>query len=272
MLELVERGLLKKAIEQAIEEANNELTSSVITQSYINETLGSAKQLLERVFDIDGTLDTNDVEDKIRYKLSIVKETRDEFSSEYIDELKDFLVDIGVIKMYSRYVCTEKRHKKLEVPIFIQPGLRYNQTVALINSLCETSSFFNIPKIVREQLQQKIIEDVEGNLIEQEVILSELIKYAGKNIEVTQLIYESKEIDMIIHNNDTLYLFEIKRNSNALEDQAKWLVNPEVNKYIEQFLGTKIKNRIVLYLGADTIKTFCGIEVIYKNINDFLKK
>ena len=271
LLELVDRGLLKKAIEQAIEDSNNELTTSVITQSYINGTLGSAMQLLEAVFDIDSSLDTEEVEDRIRYKLSIVKETRDEFSNEYIEELKDFLVEIGVIKMYSRYICTEKRTKRVEVPLFVQPGLRYNQTVALINSLCETSSFWDIPKNIREQLQQKIIEDVEGNLIEHEVILSELVKYAGKNIEVTQLSYESKEVDMLIHNDNTLCIFEIKRNQNDIDDQAKWLINAEINNCIEKLFGMKINKRIVLYLGEDKTKEINGKKVFYRNINNFLK-
>ncbi len=271
LLELVDRGLLKKAIEQAIEDSNNELTTSVITQSYINGTLGSAMQLLEAVFDIDSSLDTEEVEDRIRYKLSIVKETRDEFSNEYIEELKDFLVEIGVIKMYSRYICTEKRTKRVEVPLFVQPGLRYNQTVALINSLCETSSFWDIPKNIREQLQQKIIEDVEGNLIEHEVILSELVKYAGKNIEVTQLSYESKEVDMLIHNDTTLCIFEIKRNQNDIDDQAKWLINAEINNCIEKLFGMKINKRIVLYLGEDKTKEINGKKVFYRNINNFLK-
>ncbi|MBQ3545799.1 MAG: AAA family ATPase [Lachnospiraceae bacterium] len=270
LMELDGRGLLKKAIEQAIVSANEELTTNVITETYFNSSIGSAKQMIANIFDIDAVLDIDEVEERIRYKLSIVKDFDTDISDDYIEELRDFLIDIGAIKMYHRYVCTNKRIRKVEVPIFVQPGLRYHQTVALLNSLCETSSYFNINKKTRQLFLDKIIEDIEGNLIEHEVILSELMKYSDKEFEVTQLIYNSKEIDMIIHNNDTIYLFEIKRNNSALEEQAKWLVNKEVCNYIEDLFGCRIDNKIVLYLGEDTEKIVNGETIQYKNINEFL--
>ena len=270
LMELDNRGLLSKAIEQAIESANEELTIDVITKSYTNNTLGSAKQLLEYLFEIDDTLDTEEVEDRIRYRLSVVRDFDAQISDEYVEELKDFLIDIGAIKMYYRYVCSKRRSKKVEVPIFVQPGMRYHQTVALIDALCETPSFYEIPKDVRNQFKEKIIEDVEGNLIEHEVILSELMQYAEKDIEVTQLIYESKEIDMIIHNSSTLYLFEIKRNANALDEQAKWLVNKEICDYMETYFNCKINKKVVLYLGKDMTRVVEGEEIYFQNINSFL--
>lgn len=271
LMELDGRGLLRKAIEQAIEASNEKLTIDVITESYKNETMGSAKQMLEHIFNIDEVLDEEEVREQIRYRLSIVKEFDSEINDDYVEELKDFLVDIGAIKMYHRYVCSDKRVRKIEVPIFVQPGLRYNQTVALLNSLCESSSYFELDKKIRDMFFEKIIEDVEGNLIEHEIILSELMKYEGKKIEVTQLKYEGKEIDMIIHDSSTIYLFEVKRNSNALEEQARWLINKEVNECIEKLFGCSVNKKIVLYLGEDTVKTIEGEEILYKNINKFLK-
>lgn len=271
LMELDDRGLLRKAIEQAIESSNEELTTGVITRSYENATLGSAKQLMEHIFNIDAVLDTAEVEERIRYKLSIVKEFASEINEEYIQELKDFLVAIGAIKMYHRYVLSNKRIRKIDVPIFVQPGLRYNQTVALLNSLCESTSYFELDKSIRDKFWNKIIEDVEGNLIEHEVLLSELMKHDGKEIEITQLICDSKEIDMVIHNSKTAYLFEIKRNHNALDNQAKWLTNKEVNDCIKKLFGCTVNKKIVLYLGEDTTKIVAGEKIIYKNIDSFLK-
>ena len=156
--------------------------------------------------------------------------------------------------------------------LLVQPGLRYNQTVALLNSLCETSSYFELNKKVRDTFLEKIIEDVEGNLIEHEVILSELMKYESKHMEVTQLLYNGKEIDMIINNNGTAYIFEIKRNRNALDEHAKWLLNKEVNDCVEKLFGCRIDKKVVLYLGEDTVKNIQGEEILYKNINEFLKE
>lgn len=267
LLELNGRGLLKKAIEQAIAASNEMLTAYVITQTYQNGDLGSAKQMLEHIFDIDNVLDTEEVEERVRYKLSIVKDFDAEITEPYVEELTEFLVEIGVIKMYVRYVGKKKR----EVPIFIQPGLRYHQTIALVNALRETESFYDIPFKVREELCRKIIEGVEGNLLEHEVLLSCLMKCQNKREEVTQITYLGKEIDMIVHDDYTIDMYEVKRSSGKSEEQYKWLVDKEFNDYIEAMWGGRIRNRIVLYLGEDDSVKVNGMEIRYQNMNQFLK-
>ena len=266
-----QRGLLRKAIEQAIEASNNELTTSVITQSYVNGTLGSAKQLMEKTFNIDDTLNVQEVEDRVRYKLFIVKNFDAEINDNYVEELQDYLEEIGVIKIYHRYRTKGKGIERVDVPLFIQPGLRYHQTIALLNALCETETFYDIPLDVRKEFKNKILEDVEGNLLEHEVLISNLMKYKDKNIEITQLNYKGKEIDMIVHEDKILYLFEIKRSEKNVDSQAKWLINEELNDFIERYFSGTIKERIVLYLGADKRADINGKIVLYRKIEDFLK-
>ena len=191
----------------------------------------------------------------------------DEITESYVEELTEFLVEIGVIKMYVRYVGKKKR----EVPIFIQPGLRYHQTIALVNALRETESFYDIPFKVREELCRKIIEGVEGNLLEHEVLLSCLMKCQNKREEVTQITYLGKEIDMIVHDDYTIDMYEVKRSSGKSEEQYKWLVDKEFNDYIEAMWGGRIRNRIVLYLGEDDSVKVNGMEIRYQNMNQFLK-
>lgn len=149
LLELQGRGLLKKAIEQAIASANTELTTYVITEAYTNKDLGSAKQMMEQIFNIDSTLDTQEVEERVRYKLSIVKQFDATISNDYVEELREFLETLGVIKTYIRYVG----RRKVAVPIFVQPGLRYNQTIELLNALFETQSF----SIYQEALEKILL-------------------------------------------------------------------------------------------------------------------
>lgn len=269
LLELESRGLLKKAIEQAIMLSNNELTAQKITAIYKNGELGSAKELMEAVFDIDGTLDTEEIEDKVRYRLSIVKQFDTDINPEYIEELKDFLEEIGVTKSY--FVYANGKEKK--VTLFVQPGLRYNQTTELLRELCNSESFFDIPKKIRDDFFNKIIQDVEGNLMEHEAILSELIRFeTDKQMLVTQVDYQSKEIDMALIKDNTASIFEIKRSSKVVEQQCKWLINKEINNHIEKFFGCKIINRNVLYLGDNKRVTINGIVVDYININKFISR
>ena len=157
------------------------------------------------------------------------------------------------------------------MPIFIQPGLRYHQTIALVNALRETESFYDIPFKAREELCRKIIEGVEGNLLEHEVLLSCLMKCQNKREEVTQITYLGKEIDMIVHDDYTIDMYEVKRSSGKSEEQYKWLVDKEFNDYIEAMWGGRIRNRIVLYLGEDDSVKVNGMEIRYQNMNQFLK-
>lgn len=41
---------------------------------------------------------------------------------------------------------------------------------------------------------------------------------------------------------------------------------------IEKLFGCKINKKVVLYLGEDTMKMVGGEKVLYKNINNFLKR
>ena len=273
LLELEQRGLLSKAIEQTISSANNELTLNVIVSTYINEDLGSAKQLMEKVFDIDSTLDTEEVEERVRYKLRVLKDFDTEINPQYIEDLQDFLEEIGVLQIYTRYIGKNNGYIKVKVPLFVQSGLRYRQMINLVESLSETGSFFNIPKQIRKQFIDKIIQDIEGNLLEHIILLNCLNKYKDRKVEVTQLNYNGKEIDMIIHDDNIVDLYEIKRNSNIVDKQYRWLENEQFNNYIEDMYGCKIRNRIVLYLGGNNIiNSNNGYKIYYKNISEFLKQ
>lgn len=277
LLELEDRGLLKKAIEQCIAYINEEITVEVVTRTYKNFMLGSAKQLLKDVLEVkedlvsskksediennddedDGVLNTREIEDRVRYQLRIAKDFDTEIDEKYIEELKEFLIDIGVIKEYKR---TKFYHGKFGVIIthlYVQPGLYYNQALELVQCLGETKSFLNLPKKVREQLMTKIIEDVEGNLLEQVVLLNEL-----QTKKITQFTYKGQEIDLIEKDGDFVNLFEIKRSKKQVKEQKKWLYDKELNDLIEYHFG-KIKDRKVLYLGET------GGD--YINIEEFLK-
>lgn len=279
IMELDSRGLLKKAIEQAISASNEELTAYVITDVYHNRDLGSAKQIMESIFDIDSKLDTEEVEEIVRYKLSIVKEFDAQISDEYIDELKEFLVDIGVLKEYTRYIGSRK-HK---VSIFVQPGLRYNQTVELIKALYETPSFYDITRSVRKQFMDKIIQGVEGSLLEHEVLLHYLnrVKQNSKSAKqsdgiysndiVTQFNYKGKEIDVIVGSKGKLKLIEVKRSSKIVKEQNRWLVDNEFNRYIADLFNGEIVDRIVLYLGNDEDIIVNDTNVHYRNISNYLR-
>lgn len=206
---------------------------------------------------ISDILNTEGIEDRVRYQLRIVKDFDTEIDEKYIEELKEFLISICVIQEYKRIKYFHGNFDVIATPLYVQPGLYYNQAIELVRCLSESESFLKLPKNVREQLVTKIIEDVEGNLLEQVVLLNEL-----QTKQIMQLTYMGKEIDLIEKDGNFLNLFEIKRSKKQVKNQKKWLYDKELNDKIEYHFG-KIKSRKVLYLGET--------DGDYINIEEFLK-
>lgn len=269
LMNLADRGLLSKAIEQAVQSSNGELTTDVISRVYRNYDLGSAKQLLGMKFDIQNKLDEKEITDRIRYKFRVLLNCDTEITSKHIDELSSILQEIGVFITYDKY--TGKGMNKHTVYLFVQPGLRYRQTVDLIDSICESESFRSLSRDARMELKRTIINDTEGQMLEQLVLVDRLWKYMNnESITVTQYTSNGKEIDMIIQTEGGAYLYEVKRSTKVVGEQAKWLVDDSFNKEIEFNFG-KILGRCVIYTGKTTDIVYKNKHIQYINVADYLK-
>lgn len=261
LTELNNQSLFRKALEQTIDNANRELTLDVITRNYENHDIGSAEQLIGK----GHLVDRDEVLKILKDKLKIKDVSDGKVSQDCVDELENFLEELDVIRFYTRYQEKRKRGvstlNSIKVPLFLQPGLRYRQTLTLIESLGEADSY-------------KLIEDIEGQLLEQTVIIDHLIRYKDTPVMVTQILRNGQEIDMLLFNKDTkeIVLFEIKRSSKQVDRQCKYLVNKEFNSYIEEQFGGNITGRIVLYTGKDCNVSIEGLDVYYKNIDKYLRR
>lgn len=118
-------------------------------------------------------------------------------------------------------------------------------------------------------MKDKLIDDLEGNILEHTVLINLLEKY--KNLLVTQFRYNDKEVNMLIKNKDNIDLYEIKRNKNIVDKQYEWLINSDFCKLIEDSFEGKIRNRYVLYLGEGKDVTSGSYTIKYRNVSDFLK-
>lgn len=274
LIELNNQSLFRKALEQTIDNANRELTLDVITRNYENHDIGSAEQLIGK----GHLVNRDEVIQILNDKLKIKDVSNGKVSQDCINELENFLEELDVIRFYTRYQEKRKRGvstlNSIKVPLFLQSGLRYRQTLTLIESLGEADSFGALKLSDRQLLLNKLIEDIEGQLLEQTVIIEYLIKYKDTPVMVTQLLRNRQEIDMLLFNKDTkeIVLFEIKRSSKQVDRQCKYLVNKEFNRYIEEQFGGNITGRIVLYTGKDCNVSIEGLDVYYKNIDKYLRR
>lgn len=273
LIDLNFRGLLKKAIEQSIASSNEELTSRIIAEEYKNGDLGSAKQLVEQQFNINVSLDTFEIEELVRYYLGIARFYDRNINDECIKDLKYFFEVMGVLKTYTRYVDKRSQMVKVEANLFVQPGLRYNQCLVLFRSMLDSDSYRNLRYDIREALKNKLIEDLEGHILEHTVIIAMLEKQKEyKGLNVTQFRFRGMEVDIAVKYKDNVELYEVKRNKNIAARQYKWLINKEFCDKIEYTIGGKIKNRYVLYLGEKKDIVDGDYTIKYRNISDFLKR
>ena len=276
LLELNDRGLLKKAIEAAIARVNTELFVSILTEVYSNWELGSAMQLLAKDYDVEGALGTKgieDIEDKVRYYLRIVKKDDSEFDNSYLKELEDFLALIHVFRYYKMYV--NNRVLK-DIPLYLQPGLHYKQLETLIEAVESDGSFLSMPADIRQALLTKIKEDTEGNILEHTVKVNCIMSLADrKDSFVTEVLLEGKEIDMVIVDGENIDLYEVKRSSKVVARQYDHLLDEEMNTHILSLFGMggqrKIRDRCVLYMGDDVEHETDKGTVLYRNVSGFLR-
>ena len=251
---LNDAGLLRKAIELAIRNTNSKLSAYMLTSTY-KDGLGSAKEILGKHFHLKSDLDNEEVYQIVRKKLGVDIE-HDGISTDILDELTDFLEEIGVLVSYKRY-----GRKVDKVYLFVQPGLRYRQTLVLVNSLFEASTFRNMKAKEREMLYNKIVEDTEGQILEQVILVDNILR---KKADVSQVRTNSGEIDMILKDSSGLHLYEIKRSNKVVDKQYRHLINNSLDG---------VQDRIVLYTGApQRIIAIDGKVIQYQNIGQYLLK
>lgn len=265
LLDLDSRGLLKRSIELAIIKENEKLLVDLITNMYKNEELGSAMQKLEHIFEYKTSLDISSIEDGVRYLLNIVKEDKSEFNQDYITELCDYLVEINVMKYYKRYIG---RINSEEVPLFIQPGLRYNQTMCLLKYLRNNDSFIDLDIELQKALETKIKEGIEGSLLESIILIDTMERYGTD--KVTQINIDGKEFDMVFVTDNGLEVYEIKRSNKMVENQCRWLIDKEFCNKVEKRLCDRIIKKSVLYNGKTKDIIINNEKIHYLNIEEYL--
>lgn len=281
LVDLDNRGLLRKMINQAIEYSNSQITLDVITRNYKNSYYGKAKSNLAAKFDIDELVPKDNIMQHLRYYLGIVEGFDSSKNNEiYRDELIDLLRKINVLDEYTKLVGVGYRPEKTD--LFMQAGLRYRQVQELIIAIKNNTEIDDNIK----QFIINLVELVEGDLLEEVVLLNELNKFkeshSGYDVTnesiysrkggdmITQVTAGGKELDMLVIKNGIGTAYEIKRSREVVEKQARWLTDNQFISEIEHKLKCKIKHRVVIYNGEDTEREINGHYVKYRNATKFL--
>ena len=275
LIDLYKKDELTNAINRIIEDMNQAFTVDVITRDFNSSDLGSAKDLLRREkdetkrTDFLDTFDASEVTKKLMDILKIRNKERQsiEIKDVHIQEITEYLKALDLLQI----VYTENipiSNKKEERIIFTQSGMRFCQAQVLVYSLMEDEVFGSLTGDLRDIITEKILEDVQGRMLEDIVFLETKRTYGSKR-NVFKLKFASGEFDMVIQDKakKQCEIFEIKHSKQMVSTQYRHINNEEKIVLTEAQFG-KVVRKCVLYGGESQVLEN-GVE--YKNVEEFLK-
>lgn len=275
LIDLYKKDELTNAINRIIEDMNQAFTVDVITRDFKSSDLGSAKDLLRREkdetkrTDFLDTFDASEVTKKLMDILKIRNKERQsiEIKDVHIQEITEYLKALDLLEI----VYTENipiSNKKQERNIFTQSGMRFCQAQVLVYSLMQDEAFGSLTGELRDIITEKILEDVQGRMLE-DIVFLETKRAYGLKRNVFKVKFASGEFDMVIQDKTKKQceIFEIKHSKDVFPAQYRHINNEEKQALTEAQFG-KIVRKCVLYRGESQVLEN-GVE--YKNVEDFLK-
>ncbi len=276
--ELYYAGELTDAINRVVEDMNHKFVISVFNSEFKSSDLNSARQMLHKsktdgeYRDILDRIDREAVTARLMESLKIkeLENRKVPITDIHVAELKDYLFPLEVIaslpeKHYEPYRDNRDTGERILV---VQPGLRYCQANALIDSLRKDDFFTGCSKEDRDYICNLIRNDVKGRMLE-ELVQYDTMKSLGKGYEVFKLKFADAEFDMVVYSKatETCSLYEIKHSTEHVPNQAKFLLNDELCAGVVESVGD-IAGKYVLYRGEDFTD---GNGIRYLNVSRFLK-
>lgn len=266
---LHQQGELTNIINRLIEDVNHEFAITTIEKDFKSHDYGSLKELLRKEKNSDevryalDNVDENQVITLLMNALDIINKEKQKtkIDQQVIDQIEEYLLlldvigEIDVIDMTTNYVQKKK--------IFIEPGLRYSQAKELLDILLADKEVQQLPLMVKEIVQNKLLEDVKGRLLE------EIVQYhVSRNKKAFKALFSVGEYDLVIidENERCIDLFEIKHATTINPRQYHFLNDKKANERIE-YLYYPIRSRNVIYRGRnDKVDN-----IHYINVEEFLK-
>ena len=247
--DLYEKGELTSAINRVVEDINHRFTLEVNPTDILDRidlalVTVSLRKLLEIRNKAEQTVKLDDVH------AAEIKE--------YLD-LLDLTREIDVLHLPD--VSTKSGRT-----VIAQPGLRYAQADALIRSLLLDGTFSALSLAERTAVQQRILTEIKGRLLEDIVLLE--TKLANPKKQVFVLQFPVGEFDMVVFDPEagSCRIFEIKHSEEAVPQQYRHLIDEQKCAQTEHRYGP-ITGKFVLYRGESQVVE--GIQ--YQNVEEYLR-
>ena len=281
---LYERNELTSAINRVIEDMNHRFVRHTIERELVSHDLRSASQLLRDAPDprerlmLNDYLDEASVTERLRHVLDILEadERTLRVGDEELADIKDYLYDLELIDTVRVVTLLPTgRRREGSRTLFLQPGMRYCQAKALVRSVELDEAFQGLPVATREHVEEKILNDVRGRMLE-DIVLYETAHALGPDYEVFKLVVEGDprlgvragEYDMVVRSpgEGAVSLYEVKHSDKQATSQARHLTDETKLALVETAFGRVAKKR-VLYGGSASLADDVG----YINVEEYLR-
>lgn len=271
LYELYEMGELTSAINRVVEDINHRFTKEVLTRTFRSSTLSStASNLLidrEAPFDLRENIDEEFVLDSVKKLLDILEKDEQfvDVEQKHADQIKEYLLLLDMI-MEIDQIRLPNANDSVKLIAVSQPGLRYAQTEALIDSLLLDEKFNVLSVVDRKRVLERVMGTIKGRMMEELVLLE--TKLAKPHMQVFQLQFAVGEFDMVVHDPEALTceIYEVKYSKEAVPQQYQHLIDDRNCADTEHRFG-RITGRYVIYRGEPTQSK--GVQ--YLNVEEYLK-
>ena len=270
LIDLYEKDELTNVINRVVEDINHRFTLDVLARDFKSHDLGIARTNLRKDrFHPQDTLDLIDAV-AVTKRLKDLLQIKDAgervvaLAESHAAEIEEYLELLDVIERVS--VVNAVDFAAESRTIISQPGLRYAQAKALVNSLVEDPALADLTAPERKYITERVLEEVRGRMMEDIVLLE--TKLARPQCNVFALRFAIGEFDMVIADPDSLTceIFEVKHSDKRDPAQRRHLLDLEKCARVGHRWGT-IERKAVIYRGEPGLEE--GVE--YLNVEEYLK-
>lgn len=273
LAELYERNELTSAINRIVEDITHRFTLEVLTKDFeSNDYRLSARNLRrdrEHPTDILDRIDIAAFTERLRALMDIrnKQERTVEISDAHRAEIKEYLDLLDLtrdIEVRSLPAVNDVKYRT----VIAQPGLRYAQANALIQSLMLDETFSDLSLEERTFVTDRILNEIKGRMMEDIVLLETKLAFPKKEVFVLQ--FAIGEFDMVVFDPATssCEIYEIKHSTEVVPQQYRHLIDEKKCAATEHRFGP-ITGKYVLYRGA-ALEAENGI--LYRNVEEYLKQ
>lgn len=269
LIDLYESDELTSAINRVVEDINHRFTLDVLSRDFHSHDLGVARTNLRKdrahPQDVLDHVDVTAVTERLKQLLEIkdAKERRVALSEPHVVEIEEYLELLDVIDAVETVSAADYTSERRIV--ISQPGLRYAQAKALVESLVADPALADLSAGERKYVTGRILEEVRGRMMEDIVLLE--TKLARPECDVFALRFAVGEFDMVVADPErlTCELYEIKHSDKRVAAQRRHLLDEAKCARAEHRWGTIVGKRVV-YRGEPTEED----GVAYLNVEEYL--